>query len=83
MSGVGFGDVIQALTPRQVDVLRLLVKGLSYKQIARELGISRQRVKNLMVAIYERLRVYPRCRIMAILEAWRRGEIELFDGGGE
>lgn len=71
------GRVFEPLTPRQRDVLNLLIRGLAYKQIARELGIGRQTVKNHMVAIYERLRVCPRRQIVAILEAWRRGEIGL------
>lgn len=45
-------DVLQRITPRQTDVLRLLVEGLSNKGIARELGLSESAVKFHLSALF-------------------------------
>lgn len=65
------------LTPRQQEVLELAAKGLAYKQIARKLGIVEQTVKNHMRSIYDRLCPLRRDLFIAIIEAWRHGEINL------
>ena len=49
-----------ALTPRQVEVLRLLAHGLTNKQICRELGIAEGTVKTHVMRIYEVLGVSNR-----------------------
>jgi DNA-binding NarL/FixJ family response regulator len=45
------------LSPREKDVLGLLVKGLSYKMIASDLNISYETVRSHMKKIYEKLHV--------------------------
>jgi DNA-binding NarL/FixJ family response regulator len=45
------------LSPREKDVLSLLVKGLSYKMIASDLHISYETVRSHMKKIYEKLHV--------------------------
>jgi DNA-binding NarL/FixJ family response regulator len=46
------------LTDREQQVLRALVNGLSYKQVADELGISLGTVRSHIVAIYRKLQVH-------------------------
>ena len=54
-----------ALTPRQLDVLRLLARGLSNKAIATELDISESTVKVHIRAIMERTGMLNRTQIVA------------------
>ena len=49
-----------ALTPRELDVLRLLVEGLSDAQIAESLIISRRTVNTHLTSIYNKLSVNSR-----------------------
>ena len=55
------------MTPRQIDVLRLLMKGQSNKLIARELGLTEGTVKVHLAAILRALRV--RNRTEAVVRA--------------
>ena len=48
------------LTPRQVDVLRLLAEGLSNKEIGQRLGISARTAEHHVQDIYTRLGVSSR-----------------------
>ncbi|MBN8789381.1 MAG: response regulator transcription factor, partial [Terrimonas sp.] len=50
----------QQLTPRESEVLHLLAKGLLYKEIARELGLSSETVRRHCFNIYEKLHVHNR-----------------------
>lgn len=54
------------LTDRQVEVLRLLDRGLSNKEIGRELGVSERTVKAHMTAIFKSLRVSGRADAIAM-----------------
>ena len=45
------------LSPREMDVLRALVDGLSYKMIAAELRISFETVRSHMKCIYQKMEV--------------------------
>jgi DNA-binding NarL/FixJ family response regulator len=57
------------LTTRQMDVVRLLARGLSNKAIARALGVSEGTVKVHLLAVFRALAV--RNRTTAVLEAQR------------
>ena len=60
-----------ALAARQRDVLLCLLRAMSAKQIARELGISSGTVKTHTVAVFRALNVSSRAQ--AVVEAGRRG----------
>lgn len=53
------------LTPRQIEVIRLIAKGKSNKQIAFELGLSEGTVKIHITAILKLLNVYNRTGAVA------------------
>jgi DNA-binding NarL/FixJ family response regulator len=48
------------LTPREHAILSLLAKGRSYKEIATDLGISSNTVRNHLHEIYNKLHVQSR-----------------------
>lgn len=48
------------LTPREIDLLRAFAAGLSYKEAARNLGISPHTVGNHVKSIYRKLEVQTR-----------------------
>lgn len=62
----------EILTPRQVDVLRLLARGLSNKAIATELNISESTVKVHIRAIMERTGMLNRTQIVALFFGGRK-----------
>lgn len=64
---------IKILTPRQIDVINLISKGLSNKQIAFNLGLTEGTVKLHVTAILKLLNVYNRTG--ALMEATRLGLI--------
>lgn len=68
----GGGRVLQAhsLSPRQEQTLRLLLAGLSDKEIASRLGITRHTVNQYTKAIYARFGVHSRS---ALLSRWIDG----------
>jgi DNA-binding NarL/FixJ family response regulator len=66
---------VEALTPREIDVLELLAEGLSNKGIALRLGISDQTVKFHVASICGKLGAHSRTR--AVRLAVRRGLITL------
>ena len=57
------------LTPRQVEVLRLLEKGRSTKQIAADLHLSTETVKNHMRGLFRTLGVNSRLEAVAAARA--------------
>jgi DNA-binding NarL/FixJ family response regulator len=71
-----FGD--EALTPREHDVLALLVQGLGNKQIAAALQISADTVKAHLAGVFEKLGARTRTEASAI--AARRGLLSLSRG---
>jgi len=69
--GAGAGAADLGLTPRQIDVLRMLVDGGSNKRIARALDLAPSTVKTHLEAIFERLQVNSRTQ--AVVAAARLG----------
>ncbi len=59
------------LTPREKEVLQLLSKGLTNKEIAQKLFISEKTVKSHLSSIFRKLKVAK--RLQAILYAVKRG----------
>ena len=59
-SGSGVANGCEDLTERQLEVLRQIGKGLSNKEIARELGLSEKTVKAHVTAIFKTLNVVNR-----------------------
>jgi DNA-binding NarL/FixJ family response regulator len=53
------------LSPREQDVLGCLAKGLTYQQIADQLGISIETVRTYLRRIYEKLHVQSRTEAVA------------------
>ena len=51
---------VPALTPRQIDILRLLQRGYDNYKIALDIGISIKTVENHLTRIYRRLNVFSR-----------------------
>lgn len=61
------------ITNREIQVVQLLVRGQSNAQIAAELGIQLQSVKNLLSGLYAKLGVSTRLQL--VLLALRTGFI--------
>lgn len=53
-----------ALTPRETEVLRLVAKGLAYKQIAQRLGISHRTVQNHVQNTLTKLHLHNRVQLV-------------------
>jgi len=60
LAGAGAASPGASLTERQLEVLRLLGKGLSNKEIGRELALSEKTVKAHVTAIFKTLNVVNR-----------------------
>jgi DNA-binding NarL/FixJ family response regulator len=52
------GEGEPSLTTRERDVLRALVRGLAYKQVADELGLSIDTVRTHIRGLYRKLQVH-------------------------
>lgn len=55
-----------ALTPRELDVLRLVARGLGNKEIAAELAITTHTVKYHLAAVLEKLGVRSRTEAVSL-----------------
>jgi DNA-binding NarL/FixJ family response regulator len=66
-------DVLR-LSPREIEVLQLVARGLENKQIARELDISEATVKTYLKSTFERLGARSRAEAVAV--GLRSGLIE-------
>ena len=53
-----------AFTPREQEVLNLLIEGESYKAIAAELGVSIDTVRSHVRKVYSKLHIHSRTEIM-------------------
>ena len=67
--------VIEALTPREKEVLELLVEGLSNKEIGARLHLTEGTVKNYVSAIIAKLQANDRTH--AVVTALRYGLVDL------
>ncbi len=69
-------DLFVPLSPREMEILEHVTRGLSNKEIAYKLGISHQTVKNHMTAILRKLRVDDRTQaaVYALRHGWVRLE---------
>jgi DNA-binding NarL/FixJ family response regulator len=57
---------VEPLTPRQKDILKSLVRGLSNNDIAKELGITATAVREHTIALFHKLRAANRTEATAI-----------------
>lgn len=62
------------LSPRETEILQSVTRGMSNKEIATDLGISQQTVKNHMTSILRKLNVEDRTQaaVMALRHGWVR-----------
>jgi DNA-binding NarL/FixJ family response regulator len=70
-------EMFSPLSPREMQILQYVTRGLSNKEIAKTLGISHQTVKNHMTAILHKLAVEDRTQ--AAVYALRHGWVRLQD----
>ena len=63
------------LTPRELEVLRLVAVGIAYKQVARRLSITDKTVRTHVCHIYEKLAITDRAQVVRY--ALRNGLVEL------
>jgi DNA-binding NarL/FixJ family response regulator len=73
-SGDELQEAFVPLSPREMEIIRYITRGLSNKMIAHKLGISHQTVKNHMTSILRKLDVEDRTQaaIYAIRHGWVR-----------
>jgi DNA-binding NarL/FixJ family response regulator len=74
---VGLGE----LTPREVEVWRLMATGLDNAEIARALELSPSTVKNYITSIFDKLAV--RDRAQAVIAAYESGLVTARAAAGE
>ena len=68
-------ESFDGLTPREVEILKLVAVGLANKQIAYRLKVSEKTVRNHISNVYEKLGIQGRSH--AVIYAARKGLIEL------
>ncbi len=68
-------DTVEALTPREFDVLELLADGLTNREIGAKLGISHHTVKFHLTSLMDKLDVHSRTE--AVTTASRLGILEI------
>lgn len=74
--GADMEDYLVPLSPREMEILEQVTRGMSNKEIAFQLGISHQTVKNHMTSILRKLRVDDRTQaaVYALSRGWVRLE---------
>jgi DNA-binding NarL/FixJ family response regulator len=68
-------DIMTPLTPREIEILAYIAKGYLNKQIAVELGISEQTIKNHVTSILRKLNANARTE--AVVLAIKQGVISI------
>ncbi|MDY6876855.1 MAG: response regulator transcription factor [Chloroflexota bacterium] len=68
----GGEQFLSPLSPREMEILELVIQGMSNKEIAYHLGISHQTVKNHMTAVLSKLGVADRTQaaVYALRHGW-------------
>jgi len=61
---LGPKDLIEPLTPREVDVLKLIVDGYTNRQIGQKLGISMRTVEGHRANLYDKLGLHSRVELV-------------------
>ncbi|MGC9348607.1 MAG: response regulator [Anaerolineae bacterium] len=69
----GAAGQVEALTEREIEVLRLAARGMTNREIGQELDISHRTVQGHLANVYEKLQVNSRTE--AVTEALKRGWI--------
>ncbi len=69
------GPFISPLTPREIEILEFIAQGYLNKQIAAELGISEQTIKNHVTSILRKLNANARTE--AVVVAIKQGLIKI------
>jgi DNA-binding NarL/FixJ family response regulator len=74
--GADLEEYLVPLSPREMEILEHVTRGMSNKEIAFKLGISHQTVKNHMTSILRKLRVDDRTQaaVYALSRGWVRLE---------
>lgn len=67
--------LLAQLSPREIDILHLLARGLSNKEIAAQLGVVEGTVKIHITSIFNKLGVCDRTQ--ALIEAVKRGIVQI------
>lgn len=58
---------MRVLTPRELAAATLYAEGRSYKEIAREMGISPATVRNFLQHIYSKLHLSDKAELVSLL----------------
>ena len=67
-------ELVPTLTEREMAVIRALARGMSNKEVARDLGIAEKTVRNHTSNIYRKLHIFDRTQ--AVLYAIREGLVD-------
>jgi DNA-binding NarL/FixJ family response regulator len=68
-------QISESLTPREIEVLRLLAAGVGTDDVARRLNLSRSTVRNHVQNLLPKLRVHT--RVEAVVLALKAGLVHL------
>jgi DNA-binding NarL/FixJ family response regulator len=66
------GDGIPGLTPREIEILKLLAKGRSNREVAEVLTISEQTVKNHVSTLLGKLQLRNRVELALLVTSQAR-----------
>lgn len=61
------------LSPREVEVIESLSKGITNREVSEELFISIKTVENHLTNIYKKIRVKGRVQLLQVLNSWSTG----------